>query len=497
MKVSIYSKTMLGFIAVIVIMGLATTYVLFELHDVTGAAKVTLSANVGSIDQAKQLKALLYDEEGHAQKYLISGDIAYFDLLLGSSRQFDRIAYGLRTLQKEGAENSIVNQIVNTHQWLESDFREKSDIKAIPDTNLVAEEWHGSFEMMHRQLDHFISLNQQTISNAMSRTEVTASRSTSIALFLTICTLVAAVIIAFLIARTITKPVADLIKGTGRIAKGDFETIEIHSRDEIAQLADAFNDMSRELKKINEFKAQMMQQITHELRNPLQIIRSSHDLLKSQHLGELNEEQLKLLSCLDISAAQISAFSNQYLDIAKYDAGMMEYKMDRTDLNEVIEPVVSEARLIAESREISVNLEVKQALPKVLVDAERMRVVFRNLLSNAIKYSPDGKQIDILVTPSKLGVCATVRDQGIGIPPEDLPKVFDRFYQARNAGEARRKGTGIGLTLVKTFTEGHGGRVSVQSTLNTGTSFVVELPSAPGRHLGADDPVEGGRRPCP
>jgi len=139
MKISIYNKMMFGFIAIIVIMVLSTSYVLFELHNVTGAAKMTLSANVKSVDQAKQLKTLLFDEEGYSQKYLISEDRTYFDLLLESSRQFDRIVYTLRTLQTEEAERSIINQVVNTHQWFESDFNKHSDIAAIPDTSLVSE----------------------------------------------------------------------------------------------------------------------------------------------------------------------------------------------------------------------------------------------------------------------------------------------------------------------------------------------------------------------
>jgi len=487
MKLSIYKKMMVGFIAIIVIMVLATTYVLIELHDVSGAAKMTMSANVKSVDRAKQLKTLVYDEEGYAQKYLISEDRTYFDLLLENSRQFESICYALSGLQNEETERAIVNQIASTHQWFESDFRSKSDLPKGADTSRLSEEWHGSFALIHRQLDHLISLNQLTIGNAMSKVEATTSRSTSIALFLTICTLILAIVIATLIARTITRPIADLIAGTGRVAKGNFDTIEINSNDETAQLAAAFNHMSRQLKKINEFKAEMMQQIAHELRNPLQIIRSAHDLLQRQHLGFLNAKQLKLLSSIDIGAARISAFNNQYLDIAKFDAGMMEYKMVRTDLLEVIEPIISEARLIAASKEIEVDFAVTGTLPKVLVDHEKIRVVFRNLLNNAIKYSPAGKRIDIVLSPNKFGVRATVRDQGIGIPPEDLPKVFGRFYQARNAGQAKSKGTGLGLALVKAFAEGHGGRVLAQSTLNAGSSFIVELPAAPKKYMGVDN----------
>lgn len=489
MHLTIYRKMMFGFIAIIVIMVLATTYVLIELHGVTGAAKMTMSANVKAIDHAKQLKTLIYDEEGYAQKYLISEDRTYFDLLLESCRQFDRICNSLGVLPQEEAEQAIVKQIVSTHQWLENEFRRK-DKDALPpaaDTSRLSEQWHASFALLHRQLDHIISVNQLTIGNAMAKVEATTSRSTTIALVLTICTLVLAIVIGSLIARTITRPIADLIEGTGRIAKGDFETIEINSNDETAQLAVAFNNMSRQLKKINEFKAEMMQQIAHELRNPLQIIRSSHDLLQRQHLGTLNAKQLRLLSSIDIGVARISAFNNQYLDIAKFDAGMMDYSMVRTDIVEVIEPIVREARLMAAGKEIEIKLSVTGTLPKVLVDQEKIRVVFHNLLSNAIKYSPSGKQIDILLSPNKFGVRVTVRDQGIGIPAEDLPKVFGRFYQAKNAGQARSKGTGLGLALVKAYTEGHGGRVLAQSTLDTGSTFIIELPAAPQKDLGVDD----------
>ena len=358
MHLTIYRKMMFGFIAIIVIMVLATTYVLIELHGVTGAAKMTMSANVKAIDHAKQLKTLIYDEEGYAQKYLISEDRTYFDLLLESCRQFDRICNSLGVLPQEEAEQAIVKQIVSTHQWLENEFRRK-DKDALPpaaDTSRLSEQWHASFSLLHRQLDHIISVNQLTIGNAMAKVEATTSRSTTIALVLTICTLVLAIVIGSLIARTITRPIADLIEGTGRIAKGDFETIEINSNDETAQLAVAFNNMSRQLKKINEFKAEMMQQIAHELRNPLQIIRSSHDLLQRQHLGTLNAKQLRLLSSIDIGVARISAFNNQYLDIAKFDAGMMDYSMVRTDIVEVIEPIVREARLMAAGKEIEIKL---------------------------------------------------------------------------------------------------------------------------------------------
>jgi signal transduction histidine kinase len=478
MKMTIYKKMMLGFSTIIVIMALASTYILIELHTVTNSAKTTLSSNVKSLDHAKRLKTMLYDEEGYAQKYLISGDRTYFDLLSEQSKQFDEGISALYALQPTEEESRILTQIISTHQFFDTDVRPLNDSTELPDPGRMNEKWYSIFESVHRQLDLLISLNQITIGKAMSQVETTTERSTTIAMFLTIATLLFALIIASYIAKTITKPIGDLIKGTNRVAKGNFEPVTIDSKDEIAMLAEAFNNMSWQLQKINEFKAEMMHQIAHELRTPLQIAQTSHDLLRREHLGKLNTKQIKLLDSLDSGLERISDFNNQYLDLAKVDAGMMEYKMELVDLVDIIKVAVNEAIHIASQKGISVNFNVEGTLPSVHADQEKIKVVFRNLLSNAIKYSPDNSRVDLHLSPSKFGIRAAVVDQGIGIPPEDLPRVFTRFFRAMNVGNRKSKGTGLGLALVKAYTEGHGGRILAQSTLHSGSTFIVELPSA-------------------
>ncbi len=487
MKIPIFKKMMFGFIAIIVLMVLSTSYVLLELREVSSAAQITLSSNVKSVDQAKQLKTIIFDEEGYAQKYLISGDKTYFDILLDSFREFDNTLNSLRTLQVDNAELAIVKKIGDTHRWLETSFISKQENKSAMDTGKLSEEWHNSFEALQRQLDHIIGLNQLTIGNSMAKVETTTSRSTRIALFILICTVLLAVFMALLISRTITKPIDNLAKGIGRVAKGDFEPVKINSNDEIALLADSFNNMSQQLKDTNELKAEMMQQVSHELRNPLTIIQATHDLLKKETAGELNDKQLRLLESLNTGIKRISNFNDQFLDIAKFDAGMMEYNMVTTDLLKIIEPVAKEAEIVASHRDISLNIIAKKALPKISGDHRKIRVIFRNLLSNAIKYSHDGGEIDLHISPSKFGIRAVVRDHGVGIPPEDLPKVFTKFFQAKNSGMSKTKGTGLGLALIKAYTEGQGGRVLAESKLDSGSSFTVEFPAAQSKKMKNED----------
>jgi signal transduction histidine kinase len=312
-----------------------------------------------------------------------------------------------------------------------------------------------------------------------------------------VCTLLAAIAIALIITRTITRPIGVLIRGTERVARSSFEPITVSSHDEIALLADAFNDMSAKLKKVNELRSDLTHQISHELRTPLQTILSAQHLLAGLKLGPLTEEQQRLLGVIRGSVDKLIRFTNQFLDIAKIEAGMMEYRFTHTDPLSVVRPAVEDAKLIASPKDVTINFST-HPVPEILADTEKLSQVVSNLLSNAVKYSPRGGTVDVEVQRCETGVRITVRDFGIGIPTEDLPKVFTKFYQAKNVSGANSTGTGVGLALVKAFVEGHGGSVHVESSPNSGSTFTVDLPAAPGtvegvHHIPAHDVIADRR----
>jgi len=477
-KLTIYKKMMLGFGVIIIIMIIASTYILFKLNAVSNAAEMTLTANVQVVDLAKQLQAILRDLNVDAQKYIISRDETYFSLFVATSRQFDQLLNSLLNASSDKTERSIIRNMFQAHESFTASMRNERDSQETGYNPVRDNRRSESLKILYKSLDHLINSNQVSIENAMSIMKTTTSRSAKVALLLIVLTLLTAVSAAFIITRTITKPIDDLIRGTEQIARGKYEPVRVSSNDEIALLVDAVNDMSVKIKNINELRTHMMQQISHELQSPLQVILSAHDILKDQCSAIMDAEQLQMLDTIRRGINKLTIFSKQYLDLAKIDSGMMKYHMEWTDLSQIVAPLVDDAKLIATSKKITVEL-VTRAAPKVMVDAKKISIVVSNLLSNAIKYTRNDGTVRVKVGPCTMGAQVEIQDSGIGITPEELPKVFTRFYQASNISRIKSGGIGVGLALVEAFTEGHGGKVYAESVVDSGSTFTVELPSAP------------------
>ena len=334
----------------------------------------------------------------------------------------------------------------------------------------------GILEKLHRSLDHLIRNNQSSIRRALSRMKRTTSRSTKIALLLIAWSLLAAIATAFIITRTITRPIGHLIRGTERIARGKFEPVTVSSNDEIALLADAVNDMSTKIRETNKLRTQTMQQISHEFQTPLQAMLSANDLLQSQCSGSLNDEQVQMIDTIYRGINKIEDLSRQYLDLAKIASGTMKYQTVPADLYRVVKPLVDDVKLIASRKDIHIVMEALPS-PAVMVDVEKISIVMNNLLGNAIKYTQKGGKIMVKIGPCNLGTRVEIQDSGIGIAQEELSKVFTRFYQANNVDRTKMRGTGVGLAVVKAYTEGQGGHVHVESMVNQGSTFIIELPA--------------------
>ena len=478
MKLTIHRKMVIGFAVVICIMIGAHAYMLSQLHSLSQAAQAALTFEVQAIDIAKRMQTLLYDEDSHARKYLVTRDQAYYDLFLETSREFQKLLASL--VQTEAARRDLLHQVAQRHHWLSRSLPEAANSgrgsSASPNAidNVARKE---NIDIIDRSLKGLIRLNQISIDDSMAAFVEATHRSSLVAAALTLLTILAASITAWMIARTITRPITKVIQATQQIARGSFEPIGVPSHDETALLAAAINDMGEQLKAINEAKADLMHRIVHELRNPLQVIFSARDLLAEGEMGSLNAKQLEMLDLIGSNTEKLMSFTNQFLDLAKVEAGMMQYHRKPTDLATLAARAVADTRTLAARKEISVTLSATP-VPPLLADADKLSQVFSNLLSNAIKYTERGGTVEVAISCSDLETRVAVRDSGIGIAAEELPKLFTKFYQASNASKILVQGTGIGLALVKAFVEGHGGRVSVESKLGVGSTFTVEFPLA-------------------
>jgi signal transduction histidine kinase len=199
----------------------------------------------------------------------------------------------------------------------------------------------------------------------------------------------------------------------------------------------------------------------------------------------LTQRQRDAVAMIHQATNRINSFVNSFLDIAKMEAGLMKFNFEQVDLVELFSPLVQEAQLIAQTRQIALEYFTDK-FPVLPLDKERMSQLFSNLLSNALKYTPDSGKIVVRLTNiadcPKAGKngrgCARieVQDSGVGIPESDLARLFDKFYQANNVPLVNEKGSGLGLALVKHVSEAHGGSVSVHSKVGLGSTFTVELP---------------------
>ena len=235
-----------------------------------------------------------------------------------------------------------------------------------------------------------------------------------------------------------------------------------------------FTDATRE-GEIDEMKSDFISVASHEMRTPMTSIKGSLELLLGGYAGELAPEATELMGICLTAVDRLVRLINDLLDIAKIESGKMELNLDRIKVIECVKKSMRSLRSLAEANKVSIDAEPGEGIPEVLADRDRIEQIITNLLSNALKYTPPKSSVRISVLSADNVVRVSVIDQGPGIPPDQLQKVFDRFQQLAGA----KKGTGLGLTIARALVEQHHGRIWVDSELGRGTSFHFELPAIP------------------
>lgn len=228
-------------------------------------------------------------------------------------------------------------------------------------------------------------------------------------------------------------------------------------------------------KQLDQMKSDFLNMVAHELRSPLVSIRQQNSVLLEGLAGPLQEKQQEFLEKGVKKIDSLLELINDLLNIAKIEAGKAIQRQVPLDVGEVIEETVSFMEPTAKEKGISLRYERKELKP-ILADPKRMEEVFTNLITNAINYSPDGGEV--VVSAQALGEYLEIRisDTGIGIPPEELPKIFDKFYRVKHPKTRQVMGTGLGLSIVKGIINAHRGTIDVESEPEKGTTFRILLP---------------------
>ena len=287
---------------------------------------------------------------------------------------------------------------------------------------------------------------------------------------------------AFILAVTMTKPIKVLVKGADLIGQGKLDTkIKVERKDELGWLARKFNQMAEGLKELDEMKKDFVSSVTHELRSPLAAIESYVNEMLEGGVEEFAKTGVEDLTTIKNNTIRLSHFISDLLDTAKIEAGRIEIKPQLLDLSSLVTGVVTIFMSKAKREKIDLRIDLPIDLSKVFADGDRIRQVLTNLISNGIKFTSSGGRV--VISAEKMMenpefVLVKVSDTGIGIPPEEMGKLFDKFHQVKNVREKVKgaKGTGLGLFIVKNIVELHGGEVWAKSKLGEGTTFAFTLP---------------------
>lgn len=290
-----------------------------------------------------------------------------------------------------------------------------------------------------------------------------------------IMALAVALLIVFFLSRRISAPAHAIAVAAEGLASGDFsQRVAFEGRDELGTLATTFNAMATELMKADERRRNLVADVAHDLRTPVGDMRA---YLEAMHDGLIEPSQANLDSVRE-DVMVLSRLINDLQLLALSDAGELSLVYQPDDIARVINSAVASVRARANQNGVSLESELPAVLPPVEIDSERINQVLFNLLDNAIRYTGRGGHIVVVAEQRGPYVEVSVSDTGEGIPAEDLPHIFERFYRVDKSRSRATGGDGLGLTIVKRLVEAHGGRIKVQSEPAGGSRFTFMIPVA-------------------
>lgn len=271
----------------------------------------------------------------------------------------------------------------------------------------------------------------------------------------------------------IISPLSKVTAAARKIARGDLDQkVNVRGSAELTELGESFNTMAENLKHDQAIRQNMVADIAHELRTPLSILQANIEAMQDGVL-ETNSENL---SSLHQETLLLSRLIEDLRTLSLAESGQLKFHFDTVDLNKLALRVIEALQTQFASKNITLRMDSSDNISSIRADPDRLEQVVRNLLNNAFYYTPEGGTVSIKLVLEGGGVTVSVRDTGVGIPPESLSHIFQRFYRVDPSRNRRTGGSGLGLTIVKQLVEAHGGRVWVTSRIGQGSIFYFHLP---------------------
>jgi histidine kinase len=286
----------------------------------------------------------------------------------------------------------------------------------------------------------------------------------------------AAVVVSILLSRGITSPLREMMTASQRIAEGNYtERVQVAGGDELAELGSRFNLMAEQLEQVESMRRRLIGDVAHELRTPLTAIKGSMEGLIDGILPATPEtfEQIHQ------EAGRINRLVDDLQELSRVESGAYKLDLQPVEMSDMVRTVIKRLGGQFKDRGVSLDPRLISSSMTVLADAGRIEQVLTNLVGNALQYTSEGGTVSISASRANGYTQVTVHDTGIGIPPEHLTHIFDRFYRVDKSRSRAHGGSGIGLTIARHLVESHGGRIWAESGgEGQGSTFTFTLPLA-------------------
>ena len=296
-------------------------------------------------------------------------------------------------------------------------------------------------------------------------------------LYAALTAMIAAIALSFLFSRSVVAPVLAMSLATQRIADGRYdERVQAAGDDELARLTSRFNQMAEKLDQVESMRRRLIGDVSHELRTPLTAIKGSMEGLMDGVLPA-NDETFQQIHA---EADRLNRLVDDLQELSRVESRAYQLEFRPLDVSSLVQTVTKRLMPQAETKRISLHFELAPDLPPILADEGRAIQILTNLTGNALQYTPEGGRVTISAKRVDNEIRFSVRDTGIGIPPEHLSHIFDRFYRVdKSRSRQSGGGSGIGLTIARALVEALGGRIWVESEGDgKGSTFNFTMPVA-------------------
>ena len=284
---------------------------------------------------------------------------------------------------------------------------------------------------------------------------------------------VIALLLGIFLSRSLTRPIRELTQATHAVSEGDLsQQVPVRAKDELGELARAFNKMSSELSRSINTRKQMTADIAHELRTPLSLILGHAEAVHDGVLPPSHEN----FEIIREEATRLEHLVNDLRTLSLADAGELSIQLQTVEPVRLLNEVASLYQYQTQKKNITLELDAAPDLPKIEVDPGRMTQVLTNILDNAMRHTPEGGRIILAAKEVDKMVELSVQDSGPGLSSEDIDRIFDRFYRTDTARQREDGGSGLGLAIAKSIVQAHGGQLSAESESGSGLNVIVRLP---------------------